>query len=140
MTKYQNIIKKKIIDENEQIARKAFDNGDYILCFLLMHSLMASLLRMFLRKTEKMNFNDLIKAYTEFLKKENQKKLTFVNELTNFNRRRNRVVHNLWKYGYSVTNQKLEPACKEAFLLFGLFIEWLETFNPEITKVGFKFE
>lgn len=41
---------------------------------------------------------------------------------------------------HSATNQKLEPACRAAFIVYGLFIEWLETFNPEITESGFEYE
>lgn len=104
------------------------------------HALIESLLRAFLGQTGKESFNDLIIAYEKFLKLEGQTSSIFVKELTEFNKRRNRVVHQLWKNGYSATNDKLEPACRGAFIVFGLFSEWLETFDPEITKSGFDYE
>jgi hypothetical protein len=135
-----HIINPKIIKENESFARSAYEKGDYVLCFLLSHALVESLLRAFLSQTGKESFNELIVAYEKFLKSEGQTELTFVNELTRFNRRRNKVVHELWKTGYSATNKKLEPACRGAFTIFGLLIEWLETFDPEITESGFEYE
>ena len=130
----------KIVKENEAVARRAYEQGDYVLCFLLSHALMEALLRAFLGQTGKETFNDLVIAYKEFLKSEGQAESTFAKELTEFNQRRNRVVHELWKRGYSVTNGKLEPACRGAFIVLGLFIEWLETFDPEITESGFEYE
>jgi len=60
--------------------------------------------------------------------------------IAKFNQRRNRVVHQLWIGGYSATNEKLEPACRGAFIIFGLLIEGLETFDPEITESGFEYD
>jgi hypothetical protein len=135
-----HIINPKIIKENESFARRAYEQGDYVLCFLLSHALIESLLRAFLSQTGKESFNELILAYENFLKSESQTELTFVNELNKFNRRRNRVVHELWRTGYSATNEKLETACRGAFTIFGLLIEWLVTFDPEITEAGFEYE
>lgn len=129
-----------IVKENESVARKAYERGDFVLCFLLSHALIESLLRAFLGQTGKEGFNDLIIAYEKFLKLNDQTGSVFVKELTEFNKRRNRVVHELWQKGYSATNDKLEPACQGAFIVFGLFIEWLETFDPEITESGFDYE
>jgi HEPN domain-containing protein len=138
--KGKRVIDRKIIEENEGIARKAYEQGEYVLCFLLAHALVESLLRAFLTRTGKENFNDLINAYSDFMKSEGQTNATFVKELTEFNRRRNRVIHNLWTRGYFATNEKLEPSCRAAFIVYGLFVEWLETFDPEITEVGFQYE
>jgi hypothetical protein len=140
MCNNNHIVNPIIVKENEKVARRAFEQGDYVLCFLLSHALIESLLRGFLEQTGDGSFNNLIVAYEIYLKSEGQTNLTFVKELTEFNRRRNRVVHQLWKKGYSITNEKLESACQNAFLLLGLFTEWLETFDPKITEIGFDYE
>ena len=137
---FTHVVDRNVIEQNEQVARKAYEQGDYVLCFLLAHSLVESLLRAFLTKTGKESFNDLIAAYSALLKTEGQADSTFVRELTKFNQRRNRVIHELWKRGYLATNEKLEPACRAAFWMFGLLIEWIETFDPEITEMGFDYE
>jgi hypothetical protein len=136
----RHVVDPAIVKENENISRRAYEQGDYVLCFLLSHALVESLLRAFLERAGNETFNDLIIAYDKYLKTEGQTNSEFVKELTELNRRRNRVVHQLWGKGYSVTNKKLEPACRGAFIVFGLFIEWLETFDPEITESGFDYE
>ena len=110
-----SVIYKAIIEDNEAVAQAAYQRGDYIGCFLLIHSLVESLLRAFLTKTKRESFNELITAYKKYLQRTDQQDSTFVDELTKFNQRRNRVIH-------------------------GLFIEWLETFDPEITDFGFEYE
>lgn len=135
-----HVVDRTVINENERAARSAYEKGDFVLCFLLTHSLVESLLRAFLTKTGKESFNELITAYKSFLEAEGQSNLTLVTELTEFNRRRNRVVHGLWRRGYFATNGMLEPSCLAAFIMFGLFIEWLETFDPEITAIGFSYD
>jgi len=134
------MINKETIEDNETAAQALYQHGYYISCFLLIHSLVESLLRAFLTKTKRESFNDLIVAYRQYLQREGQQNLTFVDELTKFNQRRNRVVHELWEKGYTDTNSKLEPACSAAFSMYGLFIEWLETFDPETTDFGFEYE
>jgi len=130
----------EIISDNEAAARRSYDRRDYVQCFLLMHSLVESLLRAFLGRTGKQSFSALIAEYQRYLEAVGQDRLTFVDELTKFNKRRNRVVHDLWTRGYSATNKGLASACRGAILMFGLFIEWLETFDDEITQVGFRYE
>ena len=140
-SKHHSVIDRKIVADNEAATLAAYQRDDYISCYLLIHSLIESLLRAFLSKTGRERFNDLvIIAYKKYLEDQGQQNLTFIDELLEFNRRRNRVVHELWKEGYTTTNIKLEPACKSAFLMYGLFIEWLETFEPEITDFGFEYE
>ncbi len=131
------MVSKKIIEDNETAARNLYATGNYVSCFLLIHSLIEALLRTFLNN-KKDGFNGLIIAYKKFLQKEKQKKTTFVDELTTFNKRRNRVVHELWEKGYTETNNKLEPACRTAFLIYGLLIEWLETFSFDSKHSGFE--
>ena len=136
----EHVVIREIVEDNEKAAHKAYQRGDYVSCFLLMHSLIEALLRAFLSKTKRETFKELIKTYEKFLKQARQKKPTFVNELIKFNKRRNRVIHQLWKKGYTPTNEKLEPSCKGAFFMYGLFIEWLETFDPQITDFSFYYE
>ena len=135
-----HVVDRRIVEENEAVAREAYARGDYVSCFLLAHALVEALLRAFLERTGQEKFSDLIVSYGEYLKAQEQPEPHFVKELTEFNRRRNRVVHNLWKVGYSVTNDKLEPACRGAFIVFGLFVEWLETFDAQITEFGFSYD
>ena len=139
-TNSRHVVDATIVKENENAARRAYERSDFVLCFLLSHALIESLLRAFLGQTGRESFNELIAAYKNYMKTEGQISATFIKELTTFNWRRNKVVHQLWKNGYSVTNEKLEPACRSAFMMFGLFIEWLETFDPEITESGFEYE
>ena len=136
----RHIVNRAIILDNEAAAQAAYQRGDYVSCFLLIHALIEALLRIFLSKSDKENFTDLIKAYKKYLLQEGQTGQTFIKELTEFNKRRNRIVHQLWEKGYTATNTKLAPACQAYFQLYGLFIEWLETFDPEITDYGFEYE
>ena len=130
---------KKTVADYEQAARQALERGDYVQSFLLFHALVESVLRQFLHETEdKLSFAGLIKKYDEFLQSEEYPIPTFVKELTEFNRRRNRIVHNLWQRGYSITNKLTEPAASGAIILYGLLIEWLDTFNPDIAEYGFQ--
>ncbi|RJX30008.1 MAG: hypothetical protein C4525_13270 [Desulfarculus sp.] len=128
-----------IIRDNEAAVARALAAGEFIQAYLLVHALMESLLRVFLRVNEETTFHALIERYKEFLLEEGQTKPTFAKELTEFNRRRNRIVHQLWRKGFSFTNKQVEPAARAAVMVYGLFIEWLETFDPEIKEAGFKY-
>jgi hypothetical protein len=140
MASQEHVINPAIVIDNEKAAKLAYQRGDYVLCFLLEHSLIEALLRAFLSKNKNENFDNLIQAYNEFLIQEKQTSSTFVKELTLFNRRRNKIIHQLWEKGYTVTNKKLDTTCRAGFQLYGQFIEWLETFDPEITNFGFEYE
>jgi len=132
---------KVIVTDNEHAVRHALDRGDFVQAFLLIHALIESLLRHFLHYTgRKSTFDGLIKKYEEYLQSESYRFPTFVKELTEFNRRRNRIVHNLWQRGYTFTNKSSEPAAGAAIIMYGLLIEWLETFDPEISEHGFQNE
>ena len=132
---------KAIVADNERAARDALDRGDFVQAFLLVHTLVESLLRQFLGQTgHKHSFDALINKYEEFLQSVSYPIPTFVNELTQFNRRRNRIVHNLWRSGYTVTNKSAKQAAAGATIIYGLLIEWLETFDPDITERGFHYE
>ena len=137
---HHHIVTTHVAAENEAVAREAYERGDFIFCFLLIHTLIEALLRTFLGRTGKERFADLIDSYKNYLKVEKQPEPVFVDELIQFNRRRNQVAHSLWKNGYAETNKKLEPSCCAAFIMLGLLIEWFETFNPKITESGFSYE
>jgi len=131
-----------IIKDNEQAAAQALANGHYVEAYLFVHALVEALLRLFLRVPQEkdVGFAKLIQKYQAYLKKEGYPFPTFLDELTQFNRRRNRIVHQLWRRGYSFTNRQAEPAAHAAVMMYGLLIEWLETFDPEITQVGFQYD
>lgn len=131
-----------IIKENEQAAAKALADGHFVQAYLLVHALIETLLRLFLRIPEDkdVSFNELIQEYRSYLAHEGYPFPTFIDELTNFNRRRNRIVHQLWRKSHSFTNRETEPAARAAVTMYGLLIEWLETFEPEITEVGFQYD
>jgi hypothetical protein len=105
-------------------------------------ALIEALLRMFLRipDEKKVSFDDLVRQYRSYLESERYSFPTFIDELTKFNRWRNRVVHQLWRKGHSFTNRQTESAARGAVMMYGLLIEWLETFDPEITTIGFRYD
>ena len=129
-----------IIQDNEKASRDALDRGNYVIAFLLIHALIESLLRLFLDETdEDIKFSSLIKKYEKFLKEQDYQLPTLVKEFTQFNKRRNRITHQLWKKGYSFTNKQAKLAADRAMILYGLTIEFLETWDPNITKIGFEY-
>lgn len=130
-----------VVADNEKTVREAFERGDYLFAFILMHTLVESLLRSFLEITEqeKVRFYELVNEYEKYLKRQHYPMPEFVEELRQFNDRRNKVVHQLWKKGYTLTNRQSKRASEGAFILYGLFIEWLETFDPEIINSGFTY-
>ena len=130
-----------IVRDNEAAAAGALQDRNFVHAYLLVHALVESLLRVFLRDhRDKTTFHDLIEGYRRFLVERNQPEPTFVNELTEFNRRRNRLIHHLWRRGFSFTNAQAEPAARVAVMMYGLFIEWVETFDPGITALGFEYD
>ena len=52
--------------------------------------------------------------------------------------RRNRIVHQLWRKGFSFTNRQTKPAAHAAVMMYGVLIDWLETFDPEMTQIGLR--
>lgn len=131
-----------IIKDNEQAAAQALAEGHFVQVYLLVHALVEALLRIFLSvpQEEDVSFHNLIQKYRSYLHEKGYPFPTFIDELTQFNRRRNRVVHQLWRKGHSFTNRQAEPAVRAAVMMYGLFIEWLETFDPEITQIGFRYD
>jgi hypothetical protein len=125
-----------IVRDNEDAIAQAIADGRNIEAFLLFHGLLESLLRRFLKIDGDVRFIDLIRRYSDFLKSEGQTNSGFVDELIKFNQRRNRIIHQLWWRGYSETNTRTRQAVNAAHLMYGLFIEWLETFDPNIVEAG----
>ncbi len=116
--------------------------GNFVQAYLLLHALIEALLRLFLRIPEDKDFTfaRLVEKYRFYLDQEHYPHPTFIDELTQFNRRRNRIVHQLWRKGHSFTNRLTEPAARSALMMYGLLIEWIETFDSEITQVGFRYD
>jgi hypothetical protein len=131
-----------VVHDNEAAVAQALAAGDFVKAYLLVHALVEALLRLFLRTPQgsDLSFAGLIKAYRVHLDDENYPNPEFVDELTKFNKRRNPMIHELWKKGYSFTNRHAEPAAAAALVLYGLLIEWLETFDDEITDIGFRYD
>ena len=131
-----------IVSDNEQAAAQALARRDFVQAYLLVHALIEAVLRLFLRipDGEDINFNDLVLKYQAYLEEADYPFPTFMDELTQFNRRRNRIVHQLWRKGFSFTNRQAEQAARAAVMMYGLLIEWLETFDPEITEIGFRYD
>jgi len=130
-----------VVADNETAARVALDKGNYISAFLLIHVLVESLLRAFLRNdNESHSFASLVSQYDQYLRQEDYPVPTFVDELKEFNRRRNRIVHQLWRKGYTLTNKWAKSPANAAVAMYGLFIEWLTTFDDELGEFGFRFD
>jgi hypothetical protein len=91
-----------------------------------------------MRDDDGLNFNDLINAYRMFLDQNSYPIPTFVDELVQFNRRRNRIVHQLWRKGFTATNEQTEPAARAAVIMYGLLIELFSTFDDSINEKGFR--
>lgn len=129
----------EIIRDNENVAQTALTRKDYVQAFLLIHSLVESLLRSVYRAQKKdVTFASLIKRHEDYLEKRGFNETIFVEELTEFNRRRNRIIHNLWKEGYSETNFKCQEAATGAIILYGLLIDYFLAIRPEISEHGFE--
>lgn len=130
-----------IITDNERAAAEALAAGNFVHTYLLVHALIEALLRLFLRILEDtdVSFANLVQEYRSYLEQNHYPFPTFIYELTQFNRRRNRIVHQLWRRGHSFTNRQTEPTARAAVMMYGLLIEWLETFDSEITQIGFRY-
>ena len=129
-----------IVRDNEAAAARAIEEQNHLQAYFLVHTLVESLLRAFLQEDREVKFSSLIDGYKRFLAEQYYPAPTFVKELTEFNKRRNRIVHQLWRRGFSFTNKQAEPAARAAVTMYALLIEWLETFDPEIIKLGFEYD
>ena len=130
-----------VVRDNEQAAANALSEGRYMDAFLLVHTLVEALLRAFLRVDKpRRSFNQLVAAYGTYLTDQGYPKAVFVGKLQQLNRRRNRIVHQLWQHGYTYTNNQSKEVAEAAVNVYGLLIEWLETFDEGITKAGFTYQ
>lgn len=130
-----------IVSDNEKFVQAALDRGDYLQALILIHVLIESLMRAFLELTDdNLRFQQLIEHYEEFLDRESLGIKSFVKELTEFNRRRNRIVHKLWRKGYTFTNRQAKDAATASILMYGLFIEFLQTYDENLEGKGFKYD
>ncbi|MCL5421042.1 MAG: hypothetical protein M1461_01025 [Nitrospirae bacterium] len=130
-----------IIGDNESTVRNAMNRGDYVQAILLVHCLVESLLRTFLGEMgEEIKFSALVKRYENFLQAQSYSIPTFTQDLLQFNKRRNRIVHQLWRKGYTFTNRQAEDAARVSVFIYGLLIEFLETFDGGVVHKGFKYD
>ncbi len=120
------------VQENEAELQRSMESGGYVQVVLLSHTLIESYLREFLgEKKEEVRFSYLIARYQKYLDGIKYPTPTFVEELTQLNRRRNRVVHQLWRKGYKRTNEDLKDVAGYAQLTYALYVQWLLTFDPD---------
>ncbi|GMQ89581.1 MAG: hypothetical protein BMS9Abin09_1083 [Gammaproteobacteria bacterium] len=120
------------VRENEAELQRALEAGGYVQVVMLSHALIESYLREFLgEKEDEVKFSYLIKRYRKYLDSIKYPIPTFVEDLTQFNRRRNRVVHQLWKKGYKRINEDLKDVAGYAQLTYALYVQWLLTFDPD---------
>ena len=128
-----------IVKDNEKAAQTALDRGDYLQAFILIHTLLESLMRVFLKLTdENLKFHQLIERWEDFLKHQHSGIKSFVKELTEINRRRNRIVHELWGKGYTFTNRQAKDAAIASIQMYSLFIEFLQTYSEDLEEQGFR--
>jgi len=117
------------IKDNIQAADNSFNERNYLFTFLLNYSLCESVLRIALNCHKKSaSFKELIELYEKYLKDRNYPYNTFNRELRAMNSRRNRIVHDLWKYGYSKINKNSKGSAQMSSIVFSLLLEWFETF------------
>jgi len=102
--------------------------------------LIEALLKLLLRipENEDGSYGNLLQKYRSYLNQEDYPYPTFIAKLTKLNLRWNRIHHQLWWKGFSFTNRQTEPSGGAAVLVYGLFIEWLETFDSKIRQRGFR--
>lgn len=127
-----------IVKDNETAVARSLAEGNYVQAYLLVHALTESLLRGVLDQSDRSSFNDLIRAYELFLQHNHYPTPEFVDELTQFNRRRNRMVHELFRKGFTATNNQAKQAATTAVMMYGLLIEWFATFDDSIAAKGFE--
>jgi hypothetical protein len=130
--------KPSIVEENESVVARSLADGNFVQAYLLIHALIESLLRVVLgHDDDHLSFNDLINGYRMFLDQRQYPIPEFVEDLVKFNRRRNRIVHELWRKGFAATNKQTEPVARASVIMYGLLIEWFGTFDDSIGEKGF---
>lgn len=131
----------QVVKDLETQAYKFWKRGDYYVAYLIFHSLIEGALRHFLNISpdKELRFCDLIEQLAKFLRTfpYTQPESTIrrtTDTLTKFNRARNKIIHNLWRYGYRHLNQKCKRLAQQAYITFLLEVEYLGTFNEEFEE------
>jgi hypothetical protein len=126
------------IEELEEKAVEFYLKKEYLVSFLLFHTLTESLLRKFLKNEKReIRFSDLISKLENFLSKPPYRqplksiKATTI-QLIRYNKFRNKLIHTLWKYGYKRWNALCKKAAQRGYIVYLLLAEYLETFDNQI--------
>jgi len=131
----------RVIEDLERQAYKFWKRGDYYIAYLIFYSLIEGALRDFLKVSPNVDLRlcDLISKLEKFLETPpyTQPKSAVKNtieNLTKFRKNRNKLVHNLWRYGYNELNEKSKQLSRQAFISYLLQVEYLGTFNEEFEQ------
>ena len=131
----------RVIEDLERQAYKFWKRGDYYIAYLIFYSLIEGALRDFLKVSPNVDLRlcDLISKLEKFLETPpyTQPKSAVKNtieNLTKFRKNRNKLVHNLWRYGYNELNEKSKQLARQAFISYLLQVEYLGTFNEEFEQ------
>ena len=131
----------RIVEDLERQAYKFWKRGDYYITYLIYYSLIEGALRDFLKVSPNVDLRlcDLISKLEKFLETPpyTQPKSAVKNtieNLTKFRKNRNKLVHNLWRYGYNELNEKSKQLARQAFISYLLQVEYLGTFNEEFEQ------
>lgn len=131
----------RVIEDLEWQAYKFWKRGDYYIAYLIFYSLIEGALRDFLKVSPNVDLRlcDLISKLEKFLETPpyTQPKSAVKNtieNLTKFRKNRNKLVHNLWRYGYNELNEKSKQLARQAFISYLLQVEYLGTFNEEFEQ------
>ena len=131
----------RVIEDLERQAYKFWKRGDYYIAYLIFYSLIEGALRDFLKVSPNVDLrlSDLISKLEKFLETPpyTQPKSAVKNtieNLTKFRKHRNKLVHNLWRYGYNELNKKSKQLARQAFISYLLQVEYLGTFNEEFEQ------
>ena len=129
------------IKDNEGAVARALQQGNYVLSYLIVHSLIELLLRKFLcvPQEEEYDFADLVKSYKEHMLSRHHANALFENELTHFNLRKHRFSAQIRERGFSAVNEQTRDQAATAVKVYGLLIEYLETFDANIREMGFDY-
>ena len=131
----------RIVEDLERQAYRFWKRGDYYIAYLIFYSLIEGALRDFLMVSPnaELRLYDLISQLEKFLETPpytqpmSAVKNTIEN-LTRFRKTRNKLVHNLWRYGYNELNEKSKQLARQAFMTYLLEVEYLGTFNEEFKQ------
>ena len=131
----------RIIEDLERQAYKFWKRGDYYIAYLIYYSLIEGALRDFLKVSPNVDLRlfDLINKLEKFLEtppytQPKSAVKNIIDNLTKFRKTRNKLVHNLWRFGYKELNEKSKQSAWQAFITYLLNVEYLGTFNEEFEQ------